>query len=70
MSAHFRDFREITARKAGDACLRAKDGPHKVAAGERIGWAPRTREVCCAACWAQWCAENAEADRCEASGAW
>ena len=59
-SARFNDYREITARfDSTGAC------GHPIRKGDRIGWARRTRETRCTACWDTWCAENAEADAIE-----
>ena len=57
----FTDYREIEARfDSMGSC------GHAIKQGERIGYAPRHRQTQCAACWARWCAENAEADALEA----
>jgi hypothetical protein len=53
-------YREIAARfDSTGSC------GHEIRKGERIGWNPRVKKTQCAACWAQWTAENAEADAIE-----
>jgi len=56
----FDDYREIVARYASTG----KCG-HAIAKGDVIGWHKRGGAYC-AACWAKWRAENAEADAIEA----
>lgn len=59
--ARFDDYREIEARFDSTGTC-----GHKIKRGQRIGYAPRFRKTQCAACWARWVAENAEADAIEA----
>lgn len=65
MSDRFSNYRELIAKRAGEACGERR---HEVLPGDVIGWHAGLRKACCAECWARWCAENAEADRAESYG--
>jgi hypothetical protein len=56
----FANYREIRARHASTGAC-----GHAIHKGELIGWNPRVSKAQCAACWARWAAENAEADAIE-----
>ena len=56
----FDNYREIDARFASTGTC-----GHEIAKGDRIGWHPHLKKTQCAACWARWVAENAEADAIE-----
>ena len=56
----FDNYREIDARFASTGTC-----GHAIAKGDVIGWHPRLKKTQCAACWARWVAENAEADAVE-----
>ena len=62
--ARFDDFHELTARRDSVGCVNGAD--HQVKKGDRIGWSRKYRVACCASCWTNWSAENAEADAIEA----
>lgn len=59
----FENYREIEATYPSSASC-----GHDVFKGDRIGWHPGLKKAKCAACWAAWVAENAEADALERSG--
>jgi hypothetical protein len=67
MRGRFNDYHAFRAKRAGAATC--KEG-HAVTKGDGCGWNPRTKDVCCAACWATWTAENEEADRLERADSW
>jgi len=59
--ARFDSYREIIA-KFGGMATSCGHGKHAITKGDVIGYAPRSKETQCAACWSKWKAENAAAD--------
>ena len=59
----FPNYRTITARFASTGSC-----GHEINKGDSIGWNPRVKKTQCAACWARWQAEHAEADYLERGG--
>ncbi len=55
-------YHEIKARFNSIATSCGGDPGHLIEKGTTIGYAPRTKETHCAACWARWRAENDAAD--------
>ena len=59
-SDRFDAYREIVARFNSEGSC-----GHAIKRGDRIGWNPYAKKTQCAACWAHWSAENAEAEAIE-----